>query len=137
MQNGPSSESKSPDILEPGNVGYLSASCCDPSAITADEQLVKNVKEAMRELGLDLELHKETLTSAQALIGSVGSVLDAKQTGVINKVMTLFATEGLKGFPMLFINGELAFNGKIPSPADIAEFMRSNLTGSESVDAHE
>jgi hypothetical protein len=125
------SESKIPLILSAGSVGYLSASCCNPAAVPDDEQLTNNVKQAMNGLGLDLELHKETLTHAQASLPSAVASLDEQQTGVINKVMTLFSTRGLEAFPMLFIDGDLAFYGGTPSTEEITQHMRSRLLTAE------
>jgi hypothetical protein len=121
------SDSKIPVILTPGNVGYLSASCCNPAAGPADEQLVGNVHDAMAQLDIDLELHKETLTHAQAGMRSARAKLDTQQMAVVNKVTSLFSTQGLGAFPMLFVNGDLAFYGGIPSTTQIADYMRANL----------
>lgn len=125
------SESKIPVILSPGNIGYLSASCCNPAAVPDDEELASNVKRAQERLGLSLELFKETLTHAQASLPSTVGSLDEQQKGVINKVMTLFSTRGLEAFPMLFIDGDLAFYGGTPTVEQITERMRGTLASGD------
>jgi hypothetical protein len=127
--SGPS-ESKIPVILSPGKIGYLSASCCNPAAVPGDEELASNVKQALDQLGLELELHKETLTHAQASLPSTVGSLDEQQKGVVNKVMTLFSTRGLEAFPMLFIDGDLAFYGGTPTIDQLTERMRTTLAAS-------
>lgn len=123
------SESKIPVILSPGNIGYLSASCCNPAAVPDDEELTRNVEQAQERLGLSLELFKETLTHAQASLPSTAGSLDEQQKGVVGKVMTLFSTRGLEAFPMLFIDGDLAFYGGTPTVDQITERMRDTLAG--------
>jgi hypothetical protein len=59
----------------------------------------------------------------------VGS-LDEQQKGVVNKVMTLFSTRGLEAFPMLFIDGDLAFYGGTPTIDQLTERMRTTLAAS-------
>jgi hypothetical protein len=122
-------DSRIPTILARGNVGYLSASCCNPAAVPDDERLVANVKAAMQDLSLDLEIHKETLTHAQAGMRSAKARLSPEQMAVVNKVTSLFATRGLDAFPMLFVDGDLAFYGGLPSAAEIAEHMSGRLKG--------
>jgi hypothetical protein len=125
---GGETDSKIPKILGRDNVGYLSASCCHPAAAASDEQLLRNVKEAMAELGVEREIHVETLTGAQAGMRSILGHLDLRQSGVVTKVMSLFSTKGLSAFPILFVNGEIAFYGGIPTKAEIVEHMRTRLT---------
>ena len=124
---GGESESQIPQMLSEGKVGYLSASCCNPLAASTDEQLVRNLKEAMADLGLDLEIHTETVTHAQAAMGSALKDLDQRQNGVVTKVMSLFSTKGLSAFPILFINGDVASYGGVPPKQEIVEHLRSRL----------
>lgn len=120
-------DSQIPRILAPGAVGYLSASCCNPAALPDDERLVANVKAALQQHGLEREIHKETLTNANAGMRAVRARLDADQMAVVNKVTSLFSTQGLDAFPMLFVDGDLAFYGGLPSTEEIAEYMRGRL----------
>lgn len=120
-------DSRIPRILAPGAVGYLSASCCNPAALPDDERLVANVNAALQELGLEREIHKETLTNANAGMRALRATLDADQMAVVNKVTSLFSTQGLEAFPILFVDGDLAFYGGLPSTEEIAEHMRERL----------
>lgn len=132
---GSKSDNKIVQVLAPGHVGYLSASCCNPAAGPVDEQLVRNLKEAMTNLGLDLEIHKETLTGAQAGMRSAMAHLSIKQGKVVTKVLGLFSSKGLMAFPMVFVDGDVAFYGGVPSTAEIEEYLRprrSQLAGKDS-----
>jgi hypothetical protein len=121
---GSKSDNKIIQLLAPGHVGYLSASCCNPAAGPVDEQLVTNLKQAMANLGLDLTIYKETLTGAQAGMRSAMMHLSLKQGKVVTKVMGLFNSKGMTAFPMLFVDGDVAFYGGVPSTAEIEEYLR-------------
>jgi hypothetical protein len=125
---GSKSDNKIAQMLAPGSVGYLSASCCTPSAAIADEQLVRNVQQAMSNLGINVEIQKETLTSAQAGMRSAIAQLSLQQGKVVTKVMALFSTRGFEAFPILFVDGDLAFYGGVPSTEAIEEYFRSRLS---------
>lgn len=124
---GSGPDTKIVQLLERGHIGYLSASCCNPSAAVADQQLVDNVQQALNNLQLPLELQKETLTGAQASMRSAMGQLSLKQSAVAAKIMSLFSTRGLSAFPCLFIDGELAFYGGIPTVQEIEDYMRAHL----------
>ena len=124
---GASEGSQIPQMLSLGNVGYLSASCCNPMAASTDEQLVHNLKEAMTEVGLEVPIHTETVTHAQAALGTAARDFDQRQQGVVAKVMSLFTTKGLSAFPILFVNGDIASYGGVPSKQEIVEHLRSRL----------
>jgi len=128
---GPKSESKVAAIVQRGSIGYLSASCCNAAAAMADEQLVANLREAMAEVGLDLPIETETLTGAQAALGSLVSSLDIRQAAVVAKVTTLFSTKGLSAFPILFVNGEIATYGGVPGREVIVEHLRKHQAALE------
>ena len=124
---GSGPDTKIVQLLERGHIGYLSASCCNPSASVADQQLVDNVQQALNNLHLPLELQKETLTGAQASMRSAMGQLSLKQSAIAAKIMSLFSTRGLSAFPCLFIDGELAFYGGIPTVQEIEDYLRAHL----------
>jgi hypothetical protein len=124
---GSDSETKITQLLERGNIGYLSASCCNPSAASADQQLESNLRQALTNLELPLEIHKETLTGAQASMRSAMGQFGIKQGAIAAKVMSLFSTRGLEAFPCVFIDGDLAFHSGVPSTEAIEEYLRAHL----------
>lgn len=125
---GAKADNKIIQVLEPGSVGYLSASCCNPAAGTADEQLVANLKQAMSNVGLDLEIQMVTLTSAQAGMRSALPRLSMQQGKVVTKVMGLFSSRGFAAFPILLVGGDMAFYGGVPSTEEIEKHLRQHLT---------
>lgn len=124
---GSGSDSKVQQLLAPGNIGYLSASCCNPMAAPLDDQLEANVRQALANLQLNVEIHKETLTGAQSSMRSAMSQMNLKQGKVGAKVMSLFSTRGLSAFPCLFVSGELAFYGGVPTTEAIQEYLTAHL----------
>jgi len=97
------------------SIVILSASCCNPLAIPGDNKLKKNVTEALTNLGMDIEVHLLTITSAQSHMNS----LPAQYKGLGTKLMGLFQSKGIGAFPALIINGEIAFYGGIPQVEQI------------------
>lgn len=127
LLGGSGSESKVKQLLAPGNIGYLSASCCNPMAAPLDEQLETNLRQALSNLHLNIEIHKETLTGAQASMRSAMTQMSLKQGKVGAKVMSLFSTKGLAAFPCVFISGDLAFYGGVPTTEAIQEYLSAHL----------
>jgi hypothetical protein len=124
---GSKSDNTIVQILAPSSVGYLSASCCNPAAGTADEELVKNLKQALSNVGLDTEIKKETLTGAQAGMRSAMTQLNLHQGKVVTKVMGLFSTRGFEAFPILLIGGDVAAYGGVPAVDEIEKHLRAHL----------
>lgn len=123
---GSDTDSKIQTILAPGAIGYLSASCCNPAAVGADVQLVDNLRQAMEKLGLQQDVHMETLTGAQAGMRSTLPRLSLQQGKVVTKVMTLFSTKGMNAFPILFVNGDVAFYGGVPTADEIEAYLTTH-----------
>lgn len=99
------------------SIVILSASCCNPLAIPGDNKLKKNVTGALTNLGIDLEVHLVTITSAQSHMNS----LPAQHKELGNKLMGLFQSKGIGAFPALIINGKIAFYGGVPQVEQIQE----------------
>lgn len=115
------------DMMGKGNVGYLSATCCNPAAATSDNQLVANLEAAMKNLGQQHTIYKETLTGAQSALPGIAGQLSDAQKAVAQKVMTLFSTQGLMAFPIVFMDGDIVFYGGVPSVNQIEDAIRAKL----------
>lgn len=114
------------EMLSPGSVVILSAKCCNPMAGPADEALTAKLKAACAETGVDAQIIRvETVTEAQSALPSVAKELDARQLALTQKLTTLFMTQGLGVFPMLIIDGEMAFYGGVPEVAQIREKLQA------------
>lgn len=113
------------EILKPGSVAVLSASCCNPAASATDEVVLERVRSACASLGLDpSKVRLETVTDAKTALPGLQARLNKQQAAVVEKLTSLFMTNGLDVFPMLLINGELAFYGGAPEPAKIESKLR-------------
>jgi hypothetical protein len=108
-------------MMEVGNIGILSARCCNPAAVAMDEELIQNVKEAMGKTSTELEINFETITTAQKSLRSLAGKLNDSQNTLVDKITSLFQVKGLSMFPVLLINGELAFYGGVPTIEMIQE----------------
>lgn len=110
-------------LLQPGNVGILSAACCDSGAAAKDEGLKANLQSAMLALDDRRPVVVETITSAQRHLRALQAQADAPQKRLIGQVVSLFQANGLSVFPLLIVNGRIAFYGGVPS----VEMIRDTL----------
>lgn len=111
-------------LLDKNNIGVLSAACCDSTAGPKDEGLKKNLWDAMEKSGDKRAVIVETITSAQKHLRALESQADAGQKQLIQSVIALFQANGLSIFPLLIINGRVAYYGGVPSADMIQERLQ-------------
>lgn len=111
-------------LLDKNNVGILSAACCDSNAGPKDEGLKQNLLKAMEQAGDTRAVVVETITSAQQHMRTLESQADAGQKQLIQNVVMLFQTNGLSIFPLLIVNGRVAYYGGVPSVEMIQERLQ-------------
>ncbi len=96
-------------------IGILSASCCDATAAIRDDELNANLRGAMAIADDRRPVVFENITAAQRRMRQLDANADIGQKALANQVASLFQANGLSVFPMLVINGRLAFYGGVPS----------------------
>jgi hypothetical protein len=111
-------------LLDKNNVGILSAACCDSTAGPKDEGLKQNLLKAMEQAGDQRAVIVETITSAQQHMRTLESQADAGQKQLIQNVVALFQANGLSIFPLLIVNGRVAYYGGVPSVEMIQEKLQ-------------
>ena len=111
-------------LLDKNNIGILSAACCDATAGPKDEALKASVRQAMERTGDRRAVVVETITSAQQHMRALEAQTDLGQKLLIQNVVTLFQAKGLAIFPLLIINGRVAFYGGVPPIAQIEERLQ-------------
>lgn len=109
------------NLMNPGSVGVLSAQCCNPAAVTKDEQLLANLNQALANTRIDAPVHFETISAAQKSLRKLSGQLDNRQQALVNQLMGLFQTKGLGMFPVVIVDGELVSCGSVPSAEAMAE----------------
>jgi len=102
-------------LLDKNNIGILSAACCDATAGPKDEALKDSLRQAMERTGDRRAVVVETITSAQQHMRALKAQADLGQKLLIQNVVTLFQANGLSIFPLLIINGRVAFYGGVPT----------------------
>jgi hypothetical protein len=116
-------------LLQRGGVGVLSASCCYAGAKALDDVLLAD----LRASGLrEDEIKTETITDAQRALPAIMNKLDPAQRELINTITGLFMQNGLTVFPMLLVDGQLAFYGGSPG----TEAIRAKLNRGGNHGAH-
>ena len=111
-------------LLDKNNIGILSAACCDTTAGPKDEALKVSVRQAMENTGDRRAVVVETITSAQQHMRALEAQADLGQKLLIQNVVTLFQANGLSIFPLLIINGRIAFYGGVPTLALIEQRLQ-------------
>lgn len=111
-------------LLDKNNVGILSAACCDSTAGPKDEGLKQNLLKAMEQADDQRAVIVETITSAQQHMRTLESQADADQKQLIQNVVALFQANGLSIFPLLIVNGRVAYYGGVPSVEMIQEKLQ-------------
>lgn len=112
-------------LLEASNVGVLSAACCDSTAAAKDQALMANLQQAMQAEGDQRAVIFETITSAQKHIRTLQAVAGAEQHKLIGGVVALFQANGLSIFPLLIIDGRVAYYGGAPTVEAIRERLQA------------
>jgi hypothetical protein len=112
------SANKMLEVLQPGGIGVLSAACCYAGAKALDDTLVADLKAA----GVSAdEIKMENITTAQQALPLMMVKLNASQRTLVQTITGLFMRNGLSVFPMLIVNGEIAFYGGSPGKEALAQ----------------
>jgi hypothetical protein len=120
------------ELLGRGRVGVLSAACCDASSAARDEQLQANLASALQKTGSRQRPVHSTLTVARHQLRELGTQVDGPVAAFRDDLATLFQTRGLAAFPLLIVDGRIAFYGGVPS-TEIIELKLLSQPGSEQV----
>lgn len=112
-------------LLEATNIGVLSAACCDTTAGAKDQALLSNLQQALQAEGDQRAVVFETITSAQKHMRTLQAVAGPEQQKLIARVVALFQANGLSIFPLLIIDGRVAYYGGAPSVEAIRERLQS------------
>ena len=116
------------ELLRSGSVAVISAACCDAMSTPKDEELAANLTAALESTNLKRPVAFGTLTETRQQLRDVGSALDSVAVEFRNQLGALFQTQGLAAFPLLLVDGRVAFYGGVPSIGAIAEKLVSTLT---------
>ncbi|MBI5257762.1 MAG: hypothetical protein HY855_14760 [Burkholderiales bacterium] len=108
-------------LLRTGQVGIISAACCDAMSSPKDEQLINNLSQAMASTGGEGEVIVSTITATRQQLRAIGPQADAQVETFKDELSALFQTHGLGVFPLLVVDGRIAFYGGVPSPEAIAQ----------------
>jgi protein-disulfide isomerase len=106
-------------------ISILTFSCCNPALKPMDEQYAAKVKEVLSKNNVEATV--EVVTATEVRYG--------KEVGDFTKLKPLFDKYGMDAMPALFINGELALYGGVPSSEKIAEVIgkAANSTKKETI----
>lgn len=94
-------------------ITVLSLTCCNPKFASFDQQYLSRIKEALSSIGV--EANVEVASATDALFGL--KVVNPK------KIWDLFDKFGTAVAPVLFINGEVALYGGIPTVNKLVEVL--------------
>jgi hypothetical protein len=122
------------ELLGRGRVGVLSAACCDASSAARDAQLQANLASALHKTGSHRRPVHSTLTVARHQLRELGTQIEGPAAAFRDDLATLFQTQGLAAFPLLIVDGRIAFYGGVPSTETI-ELKLLSQPGSEQVRA--
>jgi hypothetical protein len=114
--------------LSPEHIGILSARCCDSSAALRDTQLHANVSAALQRCGDTRSIVVTSITAAQSHLRQLEAEATPEQKRLIETVAALFQTHGLSIFPILIINGRVAFYGGVPNTDMICDTLQAQAS---------
>lgn len=117
------------ELLARGSVAVISAACCDAMSLPKDEALAASLAAALERAGLQRPVAFGTLTGTREQLREAGSSLQGAALDLRNQLGALFQTEGLAAFPMLLVDGRIAFYGGVPSLDTLTEKLMSALAG--------
>ncbi|WOB10924.1 hypothetical protein [Piscinibacter gummiphilus] len=118
------------ELLSRGSVAVVSAACCDATSTPKDEELAANLGSALERTNLQRPVAFGTLTGTRQQLRDAGAAINAVALDFRNQLGALFQNQGLAAFPLLLVDGRIAFYGGVPSIDAIAEKLSSTL-GSE------
>lgn len=93
------------------SIVILSSLCCNPLTYPAEVKLKDNIKKALTLTNNEADVNVVSISEAQAHLKSVNN----RFKPLVENIQSIFQTKGLKAFPALIINGEIAFYGGVPS----------------------
>lgn len=106
------------------SVVVLSGLCCNPMSFGVEDKLKQSIQEALEAIGVEAEVRTVSITEAQKLAGALGK----SHASLVQSIQGIFQAHGLKAFPALVINGELALYGGVPTAAALERELRKYLT---------
>lgn len=107
--------------------GVLSASCCAPMAAKDDDTLVENLRTALATVGEADDVPVINITEAQKVVRQIRNDLSPDQQRVIQQIEGMVASQGFSVFPVLLIEGKVAFYGGVPTPEMIIEKLKQSV----------
>lgn len=119
------------ELLGRGSVAVVSAACCDATCTPKDEELAAHLGSALERTRLQRPVAFGTLTGTQKQLRDAGSALEGVALDFRNQLGALFQTQGLGAFPLLLVDGRIAFYGGIPSIDAIADKLTATLVGKD------
>lgn len=117
------------ELLSKEKIGILSASCCDSSTQARDEQLASNLSAAMEKAGVERQVVFSTITATRQQLRDLGAQVGDDVKTFKENLAGLFQSHGLAAFPMLIVNGKIAFYGGVPSIDMLAQNLRTTPPG--------
>lgn len=105
------------------SIVVLSGLCCNPMAFNVEDKLKQSVQAALETIGIEAEVRSISITEAQKLAGALGK----SHASLVHSIQGIFQAHGLKAFPALVINGELALYGGAPTPDAVERELRKHL----------
>lgn len=117
------------ELLSKEKIGILSASCCDASTQSKDEQLASNLSAAMERAGIERQVVFSTITATRQQLRDLGTQVGDDVKTFKENLAGLFQGQGLAAFPMLLLNGKIAFYGGVPSVDMIAQKLQAPPPG--------
>ena len=117
------------DLLSKEKIGILSASCCDATTQAKDEQLAANLSSAMEKAGVEHQVVLSTITSTRQQLRDLGAEVGDDVKIFKENLAGLFQGQGLAAFPILLVNGKIAFYGGVPSVEMIVQKLQSPPPG--------
>lgn len=106
------------------SIVVLSGLCCNPMSFSVEDRLKGSVETALQAIGIEAEVKSLSITEAQKLAGALGK----SHASLVHSIQGIFQAHGLKAFPALVINGELALYGGAPTQAAVERELRKRLT---------
>jgi len=109
------------------NPGLLSAACCVPGASSNDEALLQNFQNVLKETGQDNEsIRIISITDARKVLPTMQNDLTPSGRRLVAQIQQLVAQNGFGIFPILILNGRIAYFGGVPSTEMIREKLQSD-----------
>jgi hypothetical protein len=125
-ETGPANVDDLLALLSKDNIGILSAVCCDAKTGAKDEELHANLVQAMEKAGVSRPVVASTITATRQNLRELGAQANDDQKQFKDNLAMLFQSNGLAAFPMLIINGRIAFYGGVPSADMIQQKLQSS-----------